>query len=333
MAIGLTGADVESFQENFYTGMMEAIAQNINMFEQSNGAIRLIDQRLKGDYSRRVVRRRIASPISRRDPTDTGAATDIAAGATADIGVKLKRTFGPVANTLDAWNEMLADAGGSIEALALDYGRVAGEEQRADQVNSSLRALQAALDNQADNKHTIAASGAMDTGGLIDGLAKFGDAASRVVAWVGHSTPFFSLVKDQTITLKTSGISDFALASATPLTLNRPFIVTDSDSLKITTGTGTAAVTNYYTLGLTADACRIINSRAMDLAMDDVTGLNNLVRRLQAEFDYNIELKGFAWDETNGGANPTDAAVATGSNWDKTGTDKKHLPGVIIQSR
>ena len=332
MATGLI-ANVEAFDAQFQTGVMEQIAQNIQVFDQSNGTIRLIDERLGGDYSKRAVRRRISSAISRRDPTSTSAATDLPATTTSDVGVKLKRTFGPVANSRDAWNEMIADSGGSIEALALDYGRVAGEEMMKDQVDSSLRALQAGLVGEADNLFTVTSNGTLNTSGLIDGLAKFGDAANGIVAWVGHSKSYYDLVKEQAVTTNIDGVSNFAVATATPVTMNRPFIVVDSDALKITTGTGTAAVTDYYTLGLTVDACRIINSRSFDMVMDDITGLDNLVTRLQAEYDYNIELKGLAWDTTNGGANPTDAAVATETNWDKTGTDAKHLPGVMVKSR
>lgn len=332
MAIG-TSANVAAFDAQFQTGMMEAIASNIEVFNQTGGAIRLIDERLGGSYSRRAVRRRISSSIVRRDPNAVTAATDLAATTTSDIGVKLKRTFGPVANTHDAWNEMLADAGGSIEALALDYGRVAGEEMLKDQIDTSLRALQAALANQADNLFTVPTNGTTNTSGLIDALAKFGDASNQIVAWVGHSKAYYDLVKEQAVTTNIDGVSNFAVATATPVTLNRPFIVVDSDSLKVTTGTGTAAVTDYYTLGLTLDACRIINSRQMSVVYDDITGLLNLVKRVQAEYDYNVELRGFAWDVANGGANPTNAAVATGSNWDKTGTDKKHLPGVILKAR
>lgn len=332
MAIGKL-ADVASFDATFQTGMMETIAQNIRVFDQSRGTIRLIDERLGGSYSKRAVRRRLTSPISRRDPTSVSAATDIAATTTADVGVKLKRTFGPVANTRDAWNEMIADAGGSIEALALDYGRVAGEEMLKDQIDSALRALQASLANQADNLFTVASSGTMKTEALIDGLAKFGDAANGIVCWVMHSKAYYNLVKDQAVTTNIDGVSNFAVATATPVTMNRPVVVVDSEALVIASGTGSSATTDYYSLGLTLDACLIKNSRNMDVIFDNVTGLANLVTRVQAEYDYNIELKGFAWDITNGGANPTNAAVATGSNWDKTGTSHKHLPGIVIKSK
>ena len=333
MATGVTGVDVASFNANFNLGQMEVIAQNIRAFEQAGGALRLVDSRLKGDFSRNVVRRRIANPISRRDPASTAAATGIPARATSDTGVKVKRTYGPVENTKDAWYEMLADAGGDVDQLAFDYGQNAAEEQRKDQINSALRAGVAALSNQADVTHVVPADGSLNTSGLIRGASQFGDAfMNEIVAWIGHSKAWFDLIEDQVVNLQTTGISDFALATASPRTMLKPFIVTDSPALSATSG-GSSPTTDYFTLGLTADAIRIMNSRPLDVAIDEITGLNNLIVRIQGEYDYNIECKGFQWDETNGGANPTDAAVATGSNWEPTGTDKKHFAGFVIQSR
>ena len=43
-----------------------------------------------------------------------------------------------------------------------------------------------------------------------------------------------------------------------------------------------------------------------------------------------LALKGFAWDTANGGKSPTDAEIATGSNWDKVATSWKHTAGVMV---
>ena len=52
--------------------------------------------------------------------------------------------------------------------------------------------------------------------------------------------------------------------------------------------------------------------------------------RYQGEYAYNMKVKGFTWDVTNGGANPTAAAVATATNWDKTVADDKNIGGVQL---
>jgi hypothetical protein len=70
-----------------------------------------------------------------------------------------------------------------------------------------------------------------------------------------------------------------------------------------------------------------------DVVVDDVTGLEVLMTRLQGEFAYNLGVKGFKYDTANGGTNPNATAVGTGSNWDKAATYDKALAGVVIKSR
>jgi hypothetical protein len=61
-------------------------------------------------------------------------------------------------------------------------------------------------------------------------------------------------------------------------------------------------------------------------------GDENIRRTQQSEWTYNLSLKGYKWDETNGGASPSDAALGTGTNWDKQATDIKNTAGVKMVS-
>lgn len=332
MAIGIIGTDVQAFAENFSLGEFERMAQNISAMQALQGAIRVRDQRLKGPYVHDNVIRRYATPVSRRDPASTSAATDIPVQATSDTRVKLKRAWGPFANTKDAWHEMLSGAGNDPLALAQSLGQQAAEDQMRDELNAGLRAARAALAAQSDNTLDItgASTTTLTADTLVDAASLFGDAFSaRIVAWVGHAKPYYNLVKSQVSTLRLDQYSAerFMSGEVGPV-LGKPFYATDSDALTaVVSGT-----TVYYTLALVENAITIDNARPLDVAIDQITGLQNLVVRLQAEYDFNLGVKGFTWDVTNGGANPTDAAVATSTNWDKTGTTKKDLAGIVIIS-
>lgn len=157
----------------------------------------------------------------------------------------------------------------------------------------------------------------------MNGLAAFGDAASRIVVWVMHSKPYYDLVQSQ-ITANIDGVSNFNVATATPITLNRPVLVTDSAELV----NGSV----YTTLGLTANAVTVEESETPIVHTEIITGLDSLVVRMQGEFAYNLGCKGFAWDVANGGVNPDDTALGTGSNWDSVMDSVKDLSGVAIQS-
>jgi len=199
-------------------------------------------------------------------------------------------------------------------------------------LNSSLLAARAALVNVSSGAmmYTVPSNGTITTTSLVDALSKMGDRADRIVAWVMHSKPYFDLVKEQ-ITEKITGVANFNVQTGTPVTVNRPVIVTDSDSLKVTSGS--PAVTDYYTLGLTANGALCEVTETGDIVIDDVTGKEVLMTRLQGEFAYNIGVKGFKYDVANGGAIPNATAVGTGSNWDKCVTDNKQLAGVVLKTR
>jgi len=61
-----------------------------------------------------------------------------------------------------------------------------------------------------------------------------------------------------------------------------------------------------------------------------VTGVGHLLMRIQGEHAFNVGCKGFKRDVTDGGANPTDTALGTTTNWDKDVTEDKNLASVRI---
>jgi hypothetical protein len=83
-------------------------------------------------------------------------------------------------------------------------------------------------------------------------------------------------------------------------------------------------------LGLTEDACTISESEERNIVSELVTGKENLIMRIQGEYAFNVNVKGCAWDLTNGGTNPSATALATSSNWDQVVSDVKSLGGIRI---
>jgi hypothetical protein len=79
-------------------------------------------------------------------------------------------------------------------------------------------------------------------------------------------------------------------------------------------------------------AVEVENSEEQDIVVQDVTGLENLVVRFQGEYAYNLGVKGFKYDVTNGGANPNATAVALGTNWDTNLGSVKDRAGVCLMT-
>ena len=239
--------------------------------------------------------------------------------------VKLNRKIGPVANTFDSFKKIEQNP----QALSFMLGQQIGQAVSIEMINTALGALSAALSGVAGLTHD--ASGATGADGpkithtnLVTAMAQMGDRSNRLIAWVMHSKNYFDLVK-QAIADKIFEVAGVTIYSGNVATFNRPVVVIDSDSLVISGTTD-----EYAVLGLVENAAVISESEERDIVSDVVTGLENLVIRVQGEYAYNLGLKGFAWDVTNGGANPAAAAITTATNWDKASTDDKSLAGVRL---
>lgn len=328
MAIG-TKTNFKIYNEYTHTGMVETLVQVSEVFNAaSQGTIRLTSVNRRGDFNYESFFASTAGLVTRRITKGTGstsAVTDLSLAQSEKVGVKINRKIGPVANTLDSFKKI---GDGPFDENALNYaiGVQAAKAMQVEMCDTAIAAAVAALNNQAAVKYTVPSNGTLATSSLVSGLAKFGDQANRIVCWVMHSKAFYDLVQSQ-ITANIDGVSNFVVAQGTPVTLNRPVLITDSPSL-----TGGSPL-NYYTLGLTVDAIEAEDSEESTVVSDMALGLENLLVRMQGEYAYNLAMKGFTWDVTNGGENPTVAALSTGSNWDPIAASYKDYAGIIIQSR
>lgn len=321
-------SDFKVYDEYVHTRINELLAQNGDAFgAASAGAMRLTTRSIKGNYEYNSFFANIgAAMATRRDLTSVSSQTDTPITQMESISVKLNRKLVPVAQTRDAFRKIFG-AYSQTEFSGLMAEQYANAMQ-LEMVNTGLAAAVAALRGQTASFVTESSLGTISTNSLFTSLAAFGDRADRIVCWVMHSKPYYDLVKSQAAA-NVTGVSNFNVATATPITCNRPVLVTDSASLL--QGLTSPDVNNYLTLGLTDSAIVVENSEEQEIVLQDVTGLENLVIRIQGEYAYNLSLRGFTWDVQNaGGANPAAAAINLPSNWDTAMTSVKDRAGVCL---
>lgn len=313
------------YPELVHGGMVETLVQNTDAFNAaSRGAIRLVNSRRRGDFAQESFIKNVSGLVNRRGVAgspENPAVTSNPVPMSEKISVKVNRRVGPIDQTLDSFRKLGENA--DLEILSRKIGVQIAKAIQVDQLEAGLTSLVAAVTAQATLTDAPSPESAISTNRLVDGLALFGDAGSRIAVWVMHSKVYYDLVKDQ-ISANIDGISNFNVANAAPVTLNRPVLVTDSASL-VNAGV-------YTTLGLTEDAVVLEDSEEESMMGDLITGKDNLVVRLQGEFAYNIGVKGCAWDVANGGVNPDDTALGTGTNWDSVMDNVKDLPGIALYS-
>lgn len=328
-AIG-KASDFKIYNEQFFGGLVETLVQDTSAL--GSVGIRVAGRNIKGDFELQSMIKKISGLISRRDTAVVTAATDLAIAMDENISVKLNRKIGPVAQTADAWKKaalpFVADWDpNGFQGFSRYLGSMIAKDIEGDMLDAALLACRVFLENANtnSNRFVIAANGTITTDALVSTLALMGDAAMRVKAWVMHSKVYYDLLRHQISPANNGSDAAFGvIQAATPLSLNRPIYVTDSASLVV------AGTPNLYrTIGLVDGGIELVNSEEQTVVTDIVTGLENLVTRLQGEFAYNLGIKGAKWDTANGGVNPNTATLATASNWDQVSTSGKDFAGVV----
>ena len=107
--------------------------------------------------------------------------------------------------------------------------------------------------------------------------------------------------------------------------LGKVTVVTDAPSL-MQAGTPNKEII----LSLVPGAALVHDSRDQVSNVETTNGKGRIETTIQTDYSFGLGLKGYTWDTTNGGASPTDAELATGTNWDKTAASIKHTAGVAL---
>jgi Major capsid protein 13-like len=314
-------------------GYRERNAQVIEAFNgASQNAIRLTSASKPGDFDMSAFFRRQSGLVTRRDTASVATVADQAMQQDETAAVKINRRVGPVNVTADAIRKVGRGVGPDEDpedAVMWGLGGAVADKVAEDKLNIALAAVAAAVRAQAGaTNDTSGAAGGVTSSKLNTTLYKRGDRAADVKMFVMHSAKFAELV-DQQISTNATGIASVVLAGGSPLTFNRPVLVTDSPSLIVA-----GAPNKYVTLGLVDSAVMVEDTEEELIIGDWVTGLENLAMRMQGEYAYNLSLDGFSWDVANGGANPTDAALATATNWDVVVQDAvKSIAGVALYTQ
>lgn len=319
-----TVSDFKIYDELVQAGMYEGVAQALEVFNgASNGTILMSSKSHPGNYSKEAVFGMISGLISRRNPLSTSTATAVKPAQIELIGVKTKGKIGHIDLTEDSLRAIEM----SLEEFSFVLGQQIGQAKTQDLINLGVSAVEAALQGQtALNYSALALSTkTLKTSYLVNTMAKMGDAGQRISAWVMHSKQYFDLVGDQ-IASNLTGMSDVVVYGGTPATLGRPVVISDIPALI----NDVASTHTYQVLGLVPGAVSVEESEQSRVVGQTITGHENIIHRVQGEFAATIKIKGMAWNVGAGGAAPSNAAVATDTNWTKVATSHKDLPGVRL---
>lgn len=310
--------NMKVFNAQLQSMTIETVAQMVEKFNAASaGAIVLTTQGFEGDYrfenffqSLHAAQRR----VDRYATNATQAATNLA--QLQEIGVKVAGGFGPIQWEPAQLSWVQANPAAALESIS----RNLAEAIMKDQLNTAIAAAVAAIENQSDAKWDTG-TGPLTYADINLAHAKFGDMSQLIVCDVMDGAQFHALVgQNLANSERLFSASNVQVVDI----LGRRVVVTDAPALR-ETGTGA----DVKVLGLVAGGVTVYDGSDLITNIETSNGRERIVTTMQADYSFGVALKGYQWDTASGGKSPTDAELATGSNWDKVATSIKHTAGVI----
>lgn len=313
-------SQMQVFNEYIMPATIETLGQMVDKFNgASGGAIRLTTGNFDGDFLQESFFAAIHSAQRRVDRY----AAQAAASAT-DLtqlkhsSVKVAGGFGPIRFEPSQLTWLQKPTAEGIEVASRNFA----EALLADQLNTAIAALVAAISNQASATNDVSAGPAAVTYAAMNNAhALFGDRSGDLVAQVMTGQMYHKLVGQNLV--NTPQLFQAQNVRVVDI-LGKMVVVTDAPALY---AAGTPNLNKV--LSLAEGAAIVFDGSDVISNIETSNGQTRIETTMQVDYTFGLGLKGYAWDETNGGKSPTDAELATGSNWDKVATDIKHTAGVI----
>lgn len=314
-------SQMQVFNQYVMPATIETLGQMVDKFNaESAGAIRLTTAGFDGDFLQESFFAAIHSAQRRVDRyAAQGSASPTDLTQLKHSSVKVAGGFGPIRFEPSQLTWLQKPTTEGIEVASRNFA----EALLRDQLNTAIAALVAAISNQADATNDVTAgTNAVVTFNVInDAHAKFGDRSADIVANVMSGSMYHKLISQNL----TNSNRLFTAQGVTIVDiLGKAAIVTDAPALTVAGTPGADRV-----LGLTAGAATVFDGGDVISNIETSNGQARIETTMQVDYSFGLGLKGYAWDEANGGKSPTDAELATGSNWDKVATDIKNTAGVI----
>lgn len=312
-------SQMQVFNEFIMPATIETLSQMVDKFNAaSGGAIRLTTEGFTGDFLQESFFASLEAAQRRVDRyAANGAATATDLTELKHSTVKVAGGIGPIRYEPSQMTWLQRPTAQGIEVASRSFAQI----MLKDQLNSVIAALVAAIGNQPTATNDVSATLGLSYSAMNGAHAKFGDHSGNIIADVMTGAAYHKLIEKNLA----NGQSLFQANNVRVVDiLGKIAIVTDSPALF---ATGTPNLMKV--LSLTDSAATVSGSGDVISNVETVNGKNRIETTLQVDYSFGVGIKGYTWNETNGGKSPTDAELATGANWTKVATSIKHTAGVI----
>ena len=313
-------SNMQVFNEYFMPVIIETFGQQVEKFNAaSNGAIVLTNANFDGDFNQSSFYSTLAAAQRRVNRNQANAnVSSTTLQQVKDSSVKVAGGFGPVVYEPSQMTWLNKPTAEGIELASRSFAAILLK----DQLNTAIAALVAAIGNNSSAYVDVSATLGATYAGVNKAHAKFGDSSNQIVANIMNGAAYHNFIGQNL----TNANNLFSSDGVTVVDiLGRAVVVTDAPALY---ASGTPNKTKI--LGLTPQAAVVSDGGDMIVNIDTTNGKERIETTFQADYTFGVGLKGYTWDEANGGKSPSDAALATGSNWDMNAGDVKYTAGVML---
>mgnify|MGYP006944679099 CR=1 FL=1 len=312
-------SNMKVYDRQIYGATIELLGQKTEQFNaNSGGAIVLSSQAWEGDFTKESFYNQIASAQRRVDRYAAIAAqagTNLTQGE--NVGVKVAGGFGPIVFEPAQLTWLQRNPTEAVMAISEGFA----DALLADQLNTALTAAVAAVSGQAALVNDVSTTAGISLGALNNSHAKFGDQSQLLITDVMSGATYHKLIGQALTNANQLFVSSNVLVVDI---LGKRYVVTDSPALYEAGTPNKAKVLSVVAQGIVVD-----NTSDVITNMETSNGKTRIETTWQADYSFGLKLKGYAWDVTNGGKSPTDAELATSSNWDKSVAENKHTLGTL----
>ena len=309
-------SEMQVFNEYILPATVETLAQQIEKFNgASGGSLTLTMGGFDGDFYQKSFFESLEAAqrrVNRYAAQATVTPTDLSQ-LRAD-GVKVAGGFGPIRYEPAQMTWLRQPTAQGIEVASTNFAKVLMK----DQLNTAIAALVAATMGSTSTSKTVATE--LNYSVINDSHALFGDSSSNLIAEVMNGAMYHKLVGQNLA--NTAQLFQFDSVRIVDI-LGKIVVVTDAPALYDSTKS------LYRVLSLVSNAAVVYDAGNLVSNIETTNGNTRIETTMQVDYDFGLALKGYSWDQTTGGKSPSDAAIATSANWDKTATDVKSTAGVI----
>ncbi|MDR0275924.1 MAG: major capsid protein [Burkholderiaceae bacterium] len=316
-------SQMEVFNQYFVPATIETLAQMVDRFNAaSGGAILMTTEGFDGNFLQESFYAAIHSAqrrVNRFGANGPAPVTDLT--QLKHSTVKIAGGFGPVRYEPSQMTWLNKPTAEGIEMASRNFA----EALLQDQLNTAIAALVAAIGQQgALTTVDVSATKKVDYVTVNESHALFGDHSTLLVAQVMDGMAYHTFIGQNLANTQQLFVAGNVRVVDI---LGRVSVITDAPAL-YTAAAGSDPAKRRI-LSLAAGAATVHDSRDIISNIETTNRNQRIETTLQMDYSFGLGLKGYTWDETNGGKSPEDPNLGTGANWKKVASSIKNTAGVM----